>query len=115
MTPCCSSPPTPRLGVDIAADIVEQIGADPALPDVHVGLATGPIITRLGDVFGAPVNLASRLTGVARRNRVICDIATAEALRDVDGYSQRPLTERALRGFGMVHPSPSSESKGTRH
>jgi adenylate cyclase len=95
---------TPRLGVDVAADVVEQIGADPALPDVHVGLATGPVITRLGDVFGSPVNLASRLTAVARRNRVICDMATAEAMRDVDGYSQRRLTERALRGFGMVTP-----------
>jgi adenylate cyclase len=95
---------SPRVGVDIAADIVEQIGASPALPDVHVGLATGPILMRLGDVFGSPVNLASRLTAVARRNRVICDEATARALRTVAGYSQRPLTERGLRGFGMVSP-----------
>jgi adenylate cyclase len=94
----------PRVGVDIASDIVEQIGGDPALPDVHVGLATGPILMRLGDVFGSPVNLASRLTGVARRNRVICDLATAQALRDLPGYAQRRLTERALRGFGMVQP-----------
>lgn len=94
----------PQVGVDVASDIVEQIGSDPALPDVHVGLATGPIIMRLGDIFGSPVNLASRLTGVARRNRVICDGVTADALRGVPGYSQRPLTERALRGFGMVQP-----------
>lgn len=94
----------PRVGVDVASDIVEQIGADPALPDVHVGIATGPIIMRLGDVFGPPVNLASRLTGVARRNRVICDVVTAQALLDVPGFSQRPLTERGLRGFGMVQP-----------
>lgn len=95
---------TPRVGVDVASDIVEQIGADPALPDVHVGLATGPVVMRLGDVFGPPVNLASRLTGVARRNRVICDVATADAMLDVPGFSQRPLTERGLRGFGMVQP-----------
>lgn len=95
---------TPRLGVDIAADIVEQIGGDPALPDVHVGLATGPVVMRLGDVFGSPVNMASRLTGVARRNRVICDPVTAGAMLDVEGYSQRPLTERGLRGFGLITP-----------
>lgn len=95
---------TPRLGVDIAADIVEQIGGDPALPDVHVGLATGPVVMRLGDVFGSPVNMASRLTGVARRNRVICDPTTAGVMLDVDGYSQRPLTERGLRGFGLIAP-----------
>jgi adenylate cyclase len=95
---------TPRSGVDIAADIVEQIGGNPDLPDVHVGLATGLVLTRLGDVFGSPVNLASRLTGVARRNRVICDIATAAAMAGVDGFAQRPLTDRPLRGFGMVSP-----------
>ncbi|MGI8701800.1 MAG: adenylate/guanylate cyclase domain-containing protein [Nocardioidaceae bacterium] len=95
---------TPRLGVDIAADVVEQIGADPALPDVHVGLATGPVVMRLGDVFGSPVNMASRLTGVARRNRVICDPATAAAMLAEAGYSQRPLTERGLRGFGLISP-----------
>ena len=94
----------PQVAVDIAADIVDQIGSDPALPDVHVGLATGPVLMRLGDVYGSPVNLASRLTGVARRNRVICDLATADVLRDVRGYSQRRLAERALRGFGMVSP-----------
>ena len=95
---------TPRLGVDIAADIVEQIGGDPALPDVHVGLATGPVVMRLGDVFGSPVNMASRLTGVARRNRVICDPTTAAAMLEVEGFSQRPLTERGLRGFGLISP-----------
>lgn len=94
----------PLVGVDIASDIVEHVGGDEALPDVHVGLATGPVIMRLGDVFGAPVNMASRLTGVARRNRVICDERTAQALGDVQGYVTRPLTERPLRGFGSVQP-----------
>jgi adenylate cyclase len=104
----------PRVAVDVASDIVEQIGRDPNLPDVHVGLATGLILMRLGDVFGSPVNLASRLTGVARRNRVICDVATAEAMHSVPGYSQRRLTERALRGFGMVQPVAIKRVKGTR-
>ena len=94
----------PRQGVDIASDIVEQIGGDPVQPDVHVGIATGQVLMRMGDVFGPPVNLASRLTGVARRNRVICDDATADAIRGRPGYALRPLTERAVRGFGSLRP-----------
>jgi adenylate cyclase len=94
----------PREGIDIASDIVEQIGGDPLQPDVHVGIATGQVLMRMGDVFGPPVNLASRLTGVARRNRVICDDATAEAIRGRPGYALRPLTERAVRGFGSLRP-----------
>ncbi len=94
----------PSAGVDIALDIVDRIGGDPELPDVHVGLATGSVVMRLGDVFGSPVNLASRLTGIARRNRVICDTETAQALRECGGFVVRPLTERSVRGLGSVRP-----------
>jgi adenylate cyclase len=94
----------PKAGVDIASDIVERIGRDVDLPDVHLGIATGPVVMRLGDVFGTPVNLASRLTGVARRNRVICDQETADAVRSLPGYVTRPMTERTVRGFGIVQP-----------
>ena len=34
----------------------------------------------MGDVYGPAVNLAARLVGVARRNRVITDAHTAERL-----------------------------------
>jgi adenylate cyclase len=95
---------TADSGVDIACDIVDHVGSDAALPDVHVGLATGPVVMRLGDVFGPPVNMASRLTGVARRNRVICDQPTVDALVEPDRFSQRALTERTVRGFGTVRP-----------
>ncbi len=94
----------PRAGVDIASDIVERVGNDDTSPDVHLGLATGPVVMRLGDVFGPPVNMASRLTGIARRNRVICDQVTADALKDVAGYVVRALTEREIRGIGSVQP-----------
>lgn len=94
---------SPQAGVAIALDIVDEIGPDSTLPDVRVGLASGSVITRLGDVYGPPVNLASRLTTVARRNRVITDHVTASALPD-DLYQTRSLTPRPLRGFGVVEP-----------
>ena len=94
----------PRRAVDIASEVVSRIGGDESLPDVHVGMATGPVVMRLGDVFGPPVNLASRLTGIARRNRVLCDAATAEAVREVAGYAARPMSAREIRGFGTLQP-----------
>ena len=81
-----------------------MVGGEPSLPDVHVGLATGQVVMRLGDVFGPTVNLASRLTGVARRNRVICDSETAEAVAESGDYVMRPLTARIMHGFGAVTP-----------
>lgn len=93
----------PVGGLDIAFDIVNVIGSDGRLPDVRLGLATGSVIMRLGDVFGPPVNMAARLTAVARRNRVIIDRTTADQLPEED-FETRPLPARPVRGFGLVEP-----------
>jgi adenylate cyclase len=93
----------PSRAMEIALGIVEVIGRDGRLPDVRIGLATGSVIMQLGDVFGPPVNLAARLTGVARRNRVITDRRTAELLPPAQ-FESRPLPARPLRGFGVVEP-----------
>ena len=63
----------PIRGVDTAEGIINVIGRDARMPDVRLGLASGRSSMRLGDVFGPPVNMAARLTAVARRNRLIID------------------------------------------
>jgi adenylate cyclase len=93
----------PVGGMDIALSIIEVIGNDTRLPDVKIGIATGAVVMRLGDVFGPPVNMAARLTGVARRNRVITDRDTAVRLPP-DRFEWRALPPRPLRGFGVVEP-----------
>ncbi|WP_372728705.1 adenylate/guanylate cyclase domain-containing protein [Nocardioides sp.] len=93
----------PISAYDTAEGIISVIGRDDRMPDVRVGLATGSVVMRLGDVFGPPVNLASRLTAVARRNRVIIDAATA-ALLPADQFETRSLPARPVRGFGIVEP-----------
>jgi adenylate cyclase len=93
----------PVAAMDIALTIIEVIGHDNRLPDVRIGLATGSVVLQLGDVYGPPVNMAARLTAVARRNRVITDAATAELLPG-DEFETRLLPARPVRGFGLVEP-----------
>ena len=93
----------PVRAYDTAEGIINVIGRDSRMPDVRVGLATGSVVMRLGDVFGPPVNLASRLTAVARRNRIIIDARTAQLLPGED-FETRPLPARPVRGFGIVEP-----------
>ncbi|WP_377321470.1 adenylate/guanylate cyclase domain-containing protein [Pimelobacter simplex] len=93
----------PMAAFATAEGIINVIGRDPRMPDVRVGLATGGVVLRLGDVFGPPVNLAARLTQVARRNRIIVDHATADLL-PADKIESRPLPARPVRGFGVVEP-----------
>ena len=89
--------------MDIALGIIDVIGHDHRLPDVRIGLSTGSVVLQLGDVYGPPVNMAARLTGVARRNRVITDAATADLLPPGQ-FETRLLPARPVRGFGLVEP-----------
>jgi adenylate cyclase len=93
----------PIAAYEIAEGVITVIGRDPRMPDVRVGLASGLVVLRLGDVFGPPVNMAARLTAVARRNRVIIDAETARLL-PADQFETRRLPARPVRGFGLVEP-----------
>ena len=93
----------PIRAFDTAEGIINVVGRDSRMPDVRVGLASGSVVMRLGDVFGPPVNMAARLTAVARRNRIIIDAATAALLPD-DQFETRRLPARPVRGFGIVEP-----------
>lgn len=93
----------PVRALDIAEGIINVVGRDSRMPDIRLGLASGSVVMRLGDVFGPPVNMAARLTAVARRNRIIIDAATAELL-PADQFETRRLPARPVRGFGIVEP-----------
>ena len=93
----------PIRAYDTAEGIINVVGRDPRMPDVRVGLASGSVVMRLGDVFGPPVNLAARLTALARRNRVLVDEETVARLTP-GRHDVRRLTPRPLRGFGVVEP-----------
>jgi adenylate cyclase len=88
----------------IALDLVQAMGDDDFLPDVRVGMAFGPVVSRLGDVFGTTVNRASRLTAVARPGTVLVDDALAASLASLSGFEMTPMRRRPLRGIGPVTP-----------
>ena len=88
----------------IALDLVQAMGDDDFLPDVRVGMAFGPVVSRLGDVFGTTVNRASRLTAVARPGTVLVDDALAASLASLSGFEMTALRRRTLRGIGPVTP-----------
>jgi adenylate cyclase len=90
------SPDVPALlecALDLHDAAAEQ-GED--FPPLRVGVARGPAVARGGDWYGRPVNLASRVTAVARPGSVL---ATRE-VRDAagDGYRWSAAGRRSLRG-----------------
>jgi adenylate cyclase len=102
-----------RSATVTALDLIVSVGSQEEMPAIRVGLATGSVLSRLGDIFGPPVNLAARLSHVARSNRVIVDLPTSEAL-DPAEFDCRRMPARPLRGFGEIAPITISRRRGFR-
>lgn len=80
---------------------------------LRIGLATGHLISRMGDYYGGTVNLASRLTAIARPGSTLVDSATEGALGDPDAYVLRHLAPRPVRGLGLVRATSVSLRRRT--
>jgi adenylate cyclase len=59
------------------------------------------------------VNLASRLTALARPGSVLCDAATAADLGAEQGFVTVGLWRRPLRGLGLVEPFAVRRAAGS--
>lgn len=95
----------PLAAAELALLLVERSEHDQQFPEVRVGAAYGPVLARLGDVFGATVNLASRLTSIARPGRVLIDAELAELLRDdADTYRLRRTRRTSVKGYEHLEP-----------
>jgi adenylate cyclase len=93
----------PAAAAEIGLSLPERWGAVDR-PPLRVGLAHGRVLTRLGDVYSSVVNLASRLTTVARAGSVLVDRELAARLRQHPGYRIEPLQRRSVRGFDDLQP-----------
>ncbi|MFC0864920.1 adenylate cyclase regulatory domain-containing protein [Sphaerimonospora cavernae] len=94
----------PRAAALIALDLVDEIKAGEDGPDVRIGLAYGPVLPAMGDVFGTTVNLAARLTAIARPGTIVADGEMAGALGGVSAFDLVKLRRRPARGLGVVQP-----------
>jgi len=92
----------PEVAARTALRLHEAHARDPDVPEMRIGLASGPVLRRMGDVFGATVNLASRLTALARPDSTVVDSATAARLSEVPGLALRQLAPRRVRGIGVI-------------
>nr|WP_231626531.1 adenylate/guanylate cyclase domain-containing protein [Streptomyces apocyni] len=115
---------------EISLRLIETMASDETMPELRVGIAFGTVTTRMGDVFGTTVNLASRLTSIAPKDAVLVDSALAEELsRTGDApvseaeaaaqaekaaeageeppsyrFGLQPMWQRPVRGLGVIEP-----------
>jgi adenylate cyclase len=86
----------PGLLLKAIRDLID-LAAEQGLPRLRAGVAAGEAVSRAGDWFGRPVNVASRITAVARPGTVLA----AESARDAIGcafFEWTPAGTRHLKG-----------------
>ena len=105
-----------------AAEIALTLFAEPpggGLPALKIGLATGQVIPSEGDVFGSPVNLASRLVSIARPGSALVDEATRNELASDERFAFSSIGKRHMKGFGHMRSfrlrNPADASTSSSH
>jgi adenylate cyclase len=94
----------PIRAAQIALELAETIGANGRTPPARVGMVWGRVLGRFGDLFGPPVNLASRLTALAAPGEVVVDQETAELLADEPGFALDAEEPTEVAGLGRIQP-----------
>ncbi|MEU1124741.1 adenylate cyclase regulatory domain-containing protein [Streptomyces sp. NPDC005899] len=89
---------------DTALELTARTQAERGLPQVRTGLARGAVLSRFGDVYGAAVNIAARLTAVARPGTVLVDTEFAGELAGMAAYDLKPLRPVSVRGYSRLRP-----------
>ena len=88
--------PEPLL--DAALSLIDAADAESQdFPQLRAGVAVGFALPRAGDWFGRPVNLASRITQVARPGSLLAEREVRESA--LESYRWSYAGERRLRGI----------------
>lgn len=97
--------PDPAALIDVMTELVRLTDAEgEEFPRLRAGIATGEALHRAGDWYGSSVNLASRVTAIARPGSVVVTQATHDAVAALDGgggeqrWRWSSLPPRRLKG-----------------
>jgi adenylate cyclase len=89
--------PDPGEAILLGLHIAYGVMRGHAAPAVRVGLHHGPAVERDGDYFGAAVNVAARVSGLASGGEVLLTGHTAALAPDLGGVFYESRGREALR------------------
>jgi adenylate cyclase len=91
--------PDPVALLEAVMDLVDATDRDDDFPSLRAGIATGMAVSRAGDWFGSPVNLASRVTGAARPGSILVSESTRDAIGDDERFTWSFAGARHLKNI----------------
>ena len=101
----------------VVTALVEELQRGPEMIRVRASLVQGRVVSRSGDVFGPPVNLASRLVDTAEPGGIRMDEPTARAIMrgpQAQRYVVRECHELVAKGLGNIVPWSLERAGGGR-
>ncbi|MEA2403531.1 MAG: adenylate cyclase [Thermoleophilaceae bacterium] len=103
--------PMVRVAIELAAKAEEN---NESMPQLRVGVASGAAVPQSGDWFGAPVNLASRVSDIARPASVLVTKEVRDSVKDQFDWSFAGA--RKLKGVKdevpLYRARPKTEDSG---
>lgn len=91
--------PEPAPLLDAVVKLVEIVDSDNEFPRLRAGVASGMAVSRAGDWFGSPVNVASRVTAVARPGTVLIADSVWEPIAETGQFGASFAGQRRLKGI----------------
>lgn len=90
--------PEPEALIDTALALIAAVDREEeGFPQLSAGIAAGEALTRGGDIYGPPVNHASRVSDVARPGSVV---TTGELYKRLErAYDWTPVGRRKFKGI----------------
>jgi adenylate cyclase len=108
----------PGEAILLALHLTHEVMRGHGAPAVRVGLHHGPAVERDGDYFGATVNLAARVSGLATGGEVLVTGGTAALAPELEGVFYEPRGRQVLRNvrepvevFAVVRQSESTRGR----
>lgn len=109
--------PDPGQAILLGLHIAHGVMSGHQAPAVRVGLHHGPAVEREGDYFGATVNLAARVSGLASGGEVLLTGHTAALAPELEGVFYESRGREALHNvrepveiFAAIRQSESARS-----
>lgn len=85
-----------------ALNLREAVEREIDFPQVRMGLHQGSLVRRGEQLFGAPLNLTSRVVSFARGGQILCTAPVARVAGRVSGLEARSLGEQRFKN--VVNP-----------
>jgi adenylate cyclase len=106
--------PTFDAAVGIGLELARRLRVIPDMPEIHCGIAYGPVVAVGGDVFGPVANLAARLTTIARAGTIVVPRSAARELALPDDIEVVPVRRTVrLKGIGDTRIVALRPRRGT--